>query len=321
MLVECALLIVGFFVLVLGAEILVRGARDIAKSFGISTLIVGLTVVAFGTSAPELFVSLTAAFHGNADVAVGNIIGSNLFNVLIIIGLAALIAPVHIASAIVKREMPIMLFSLALFVLFSIDLKISHLEGGILFAGIIAYLALSYKAVKKGKAALIAIDEPNQEQTHARKTVWNVAFVLAGFVGLVLGANLIVDNATIIARHFGVSDLVIGITLVAIGTSLPELATTIIAALRGEPDLAVGNAIGSNIFNVFCVIGLTGAITPLSVNPAALNFDLLFMLIALLCVWPLMLSRRMGRVKGTIMLVAYFGYIGVVAYNQIVALQ
>jgi len=304
----------GLMVLVVGADLLVRGARNIARSYGVPTLIIGLTIVAFGTSAPELFVSVTAALQGNADVAVGNIIGSNLFNVLIIIGLTAVISPLRIDRSILMREMPIMLIALGLFVIFSGDLRLSRLDGAILFGGIIGYLAMNFMLVRRGRLASDeAVSEDEKIKPSFRR---DGALVVAGLIGLVWGAGLIVEHAIVIAKYYHISDLVIGVTLVAIGTSLPELATTVVAAARGEPALAVGNAIGSNIFNVFCVIGGTSLISPLNVNPSALHFDMVYMLGACLLAWPLMKTRNMlGRMEGALMLLAYGAFIFYIVIN------
>ena len=319
MILATFLLIVGFVVLVVGAESLVRGATNIAKTFGISTLVIGLTVVAFGTSAPELFVSLVAAFKGTADVAVGNVIGSNIFNVLMIIGCSAIIAPVEISYAVRRREMPIMLITLGLMYLVAWSGVISRWEGWLLFVGILVYLVWNYLSARRSVTVVIASKEEESRPSASGKFIFkNINFVILGLVGLVFGSNLIVDNATFIAKTYGVSDLVIGITLVAVGTSLPELATTVVAAIKGEPDLAVGNAIGSNVFNVLCVIGLTAGITPLSVNPQALSVDLIVMLVSCFAVWPLMLYRRkFGRLEGGLLVLVYAGYIAYLALNQV----
>ncbi len=319
MIYSAFLLIAGLVILVGGAEYLVRGARVLALILGIPTLVVGLTVVAFGTSAPELFVSLAAALEGNGDVAIGNVVGSNICNILLIIGVTALLSPIHIAPTLAKREMPIMLLSLVAMIFFSYDLQISFLEGAGLMLGLIAYLIMNYVVVHRGESTLqaeVLEEEAEEEAALSRKNVpLNLFFVVLGLAGLVVGAELIVTNATLIARAVGISDLVIGVTLVALGTSLPELATTVVAATRGEADLAVGNAVGSNIFNVLCVIGLTTLITPLSVAATALQFDMVVMLLVSLLIWPVMLFRgKIGRLSGSVMLVSYVIYIAAVVF-------
>ena len=312
MLTHYLLLFVGLVVLVVGADSLIRGASNVAKHFGISALVVGLTVVAFGTSAPELFVSVAAAFRGSADVAVGNVLGSNLFNILVIVGITSLLAPVEIGKAVIHREMPIMLAVLGAFLFVSWDLTITRVEGIALFSGLLGYLYLNYWLVKRGRVKLEEIEAGLEEakSSESPNMFKQATFIILGLAGLVYGADLIVTNAVVIAKSLGVSDLIIGITLVAAGTSLPELATTVVAAWKGEPDLAIGNAVGSNVFNVLCVIGLTSVVTPLSVNPIARGFDLPYMFIACFLVWPLMYWRRtLRKLDGIFMLAGYAVYL------------
>lgn len=318
MILEIVLVLVGFALLLWAAEILIRGATALARGFGISTLIIGLTVVAFGTSAPELFVSISASMKGTGDVAIGNVLGSNLFNILMIIGISALIKPVKSSRDIKKREMPIMLLALGLFWLFAAqfgDSEFTRLEGGILFGGILSYLGLSYyivRSTRKGSTLVEELDEVHSDEE--KSPLKNFLFIVIGLVGLIGGAELIVSNATVIAKAFGVSDFVIGVSLVAIGTSLPELATTIVSAAKGEQDLAVGNAVGSNIFNVFAVIGITGLLQPIGVTESALSFDFPFMFLACFAVWPLMFIRKeLGRPEGALLVLAYAVYIYYVA--------
>jgi len=310
---EFLLLALGLILLIGGAEFLVRGSADIARSFGISPLIIGLTIVAFGTSAPELFVSLDAALSGTADVAVGNVVGSNIFNILMIIGLSALIKPVEISRAVLTREMPLMLAVLGVMVYCAYNGIISRLEGVILFMGIIAYLIMNYVLVKRRRVAALMkkeLGEGGEDEQAEDGLVKNLFFVVGGLVALVAGAHWIVDSALIIARHFAISEFVIGISLVAIGTSLPEVATTISAARRKQGDLAVGNAIGSNIFNVLCVVGATATVTPLPVNQSAIDFDMWFMFFACLVVWPFMKTgNKVSRLEGSVMIAAYVWYI------------
>lgn len=303
MLLSFVLLVVGLTVLVFGADLLVKGAQNLAVRLGVSPLVVGLTVVAFGTSAPELCVSVAAALNDKADVAVGNVLGSNLFNILVIIGLTAVISPVRIARSIRHREMPIMLLSLVLTAWFSLSGVIGRVEGAILFGGILLYLIYSYLQVRYGQLHV-------EEQASESSLKADIVFVLLGLVGLVAGAELSVQHAVIIATFFGVSEFVIAVTLIAVGTSLPELATTLVAAARGEPDLAVGNAVGSNIFNVFCVLGATGLVVPIPVSASVLQFDGPFMIAACFFVWGLMWIRmEFNRLFGVLMLTVYLAYL------------
>ncbi len=311
MIVQTVKLIVGTGLLLWGAEILVRGSRSIALSFGISTLIVGLTVVAFGTSAPELFVSVAAAIEGTADVAVGNIVGSNTFNILVIIGLAGLFSPINVPRSITRREMPFMLIAMGLFVAFSANGIIERWEGALLTLGLLGYLFLNYVEVTKSEGKVIELLEESDIAIEGVDSIGkSLLFIVGGLIGLIIGAELIVSSAVWVARQVGVSELVIGVTLVAVGTSLPELATTIIAAKKGEPDLAVGNAVGSNIFNVLCVIGLTAAIQPLNVAGKALSFDMPYMFFSCLLLLPIVFyTRRVGRGVATLMLLGYCAYV------------
>jgi len=308
MILDFLLLTLGLLLLLVGADVLVRGARALAGRFGISPLVIGLTIVAFGTSAPELFVSVTAALRGSADIAVGNIVGSNLFNILMIIGIAACILPVHISNSVIKREMPIMLIACWLMVWFSSDLIISRWQGIILTVGILLYLLLQYVLIQSGKLSVeemvIEVEQPKVD------SVWKCTlFILIGIVGLSFGSDLIVEHGSIIARAWGISEFVIAVSLVAVGTSLPELATTAVAAVKGEPDLAVGNAVGSNIFNVLGVLGPAAIIQPLRVDLAVLHFDMLFMGLACLAVWFLMIfHRNMGRFAGLALIATYGVY-------------
>jgi len=310
MLWDSFILLIGFGMLAVGAEALVKGATRIAGILGISTLMIGLTVVAFGTSAPELVVSLVAAWRGTPDIAVGNVIGSNIFNVLVIIGLAAIIAPVRVPRAIVRREYPIMLLIMTAFVLLSINGIITRLEGIFLVLALVSYLVLNYFIGKRSMKSLSKAYEVDHKDSGDSHFLWNSGLIVLGLITTVVGAELCVMAATSIALEFGISDLVIAVTIVAIGTSLPEVATTIVAAIKNEPDLAIGNAVGSNIFNVLCVLGVTSSLIPLSINPAALEFDLLYMLVACFLLWPLMIiKRRINRVWGGVMLLAYLYYV------------
>ncbi|MEZ4753632.1 MAG: calcium/sodium antiporter [Bdellovibrionota bacterium] len=308
MLIEISLLIAGLVALVWGAELLVDGSTKLALGLGISTFVVGLTVVAFGTSAPELFVSVNAALKGSADVAIGNIIGSNTFNILVVIGLAGFVNPFKVSRAVYSREMPIMISVVGLFWYLSHDGVISRTSGIILFFLLLVYILMNAYIAKSKK--LNIHDYAEEIEIKVVSKFKCIFLLVVGLALMVIGSEFIVANATILAREIGVSELVIGITLVAVGTSLPEVATTFIAAKNGEPELAVGNAIGSNIFNVLCVIGITSAIQPLKVNPVSLTLDFPFMFFACAVALPLMLVRKqIRRIEGGLMLLAYFAYV------------
>lgn len=293
--------------LVYGADVLVRGATKLALNLGISVFVVGLTVVAFGTSAPELCVSLAAALKGSADVAIGNVLGSNLFNVLVVIGLAGFINSFTISEEVLKREMPIMISVVGVFWALAATGSLTRVNGIIMFTMLVAYVLINYKLAR---SKVPDIDDDVLDTNNKDTNFKSILLVILGLVLMVFGSDFVVNSSIFIARKVGISELVIGMTLVAVGTSLPEIATTIVAAKKGEPELVVGNAIGSNIFNVLCVVGLTSVVKPLKVNPAALAFDFPFTFFACLAVLPLMYFKRsMSKFEGTIMLVAYGAYI------------
>lgn len=292
-----AALAVGFVLLVAGGELLVRGASRLAVTLGISPLVVGLTVVAFATSTPELAVSVDAALSGHPGLAVGNVVGSNIANILLILGLTALIAPLLASSRIVRVDIPIMVaFSIVLLVV-ALDGEISSLNGLLLLAGLVAYVVATVVISRRRSADPTdtaqdgsAIEEPDQpedaehtdgaqgadsaEDGASHSVLKSSALVALGVLMLVVGARLLVTAASDLAAAWGMSDLVIGLTVVAIGTSLPELATSLVAAFRGERDLAVGNIVGSNMFNIGAVLGVTSLITPIEVAAGAIRFDL-----------------------------------------------
>lgn len=306
------LVAIGLAALLLGAEALVRGANSIAHRYGVPKLIIGLTIVAFGTSAPELCVSLIAAFKDSADVAIGNVVGSNIFNIMVIVALAAVFRPLVMPRAAVWREMPIMLATLGLFYVASFDGIIDLGEGIVFFLGILAYLVMNYFLARRGKVAAehLPLASEIPEPVESKKLFPCIVLIIVGLLGMVFGAEWIVRGATAIARDLGVAEIVIAVSLVALGTSLPELATTMVAAFRGHPELAVGNAIGSNIFNVLSVIGISAWVTPLHVNPQALAFDYPVMMAGCVVAWPLMfIQKKMGRWQGAVLLLGYLGYL------------
>jgi cation:H+ antiporter len=281
------LFLAGLVLLIGGAELLVRGASRLAAALGISPLVIGLTVVAFGTGSPELAVGAQAAFSGKADLAVGNVVGSNIFNTLAILGLSALAAPLVVASQLVRFDVPVMiLVSIGLLALAGSG-TISQFEGAVLVAGILAYTAILVALARRSGRPVADPDTPVAE--HARRGWgWQIALVVAGLALLLLGSRWLVDGAVAVAVEFGVSELVIGLTIVAAGTSLPEVATSVVAGLRGERDIAVGNVVGSNIYNILAVLGVGALIAPggLPVAPGALNFDIPVMIAAAVACLP-----------------------------------
>jgi cation:H+ antiporter len=304
------LLVLGLGLLIVGAEALVRGASRIAAGFGIAPLIIGLTVVAYGTSSPEMAVSVMAAREGQADLALGNVVGSNIFNVLFILGASALIVPLMVSRQLIRIDVPIMIGVSVLLLLLCLDGNISRLDGILLVAGIIAYTALQIIMGRRERK------ETDDEQKVERPTTafqWatNVGLIIGGLVLLVIGSNWLVDGAIFIAQSLGVSELVIGLTIVAAGTSLPEVATSIIASIRGQRDIAVGNVVGSNIFNILAVLGFSSLVSADGINVAAsaLSFDIPVMIaVALACLPIFFTGRVIARWEGFVFLAYYVIY-------------
>ena len=307
-------LIAGLVLLVAGAEVLVRGAAKLAAQFGIPPLVIGLTVVAFGTSAPETAVSVQSALNGSGDLAIGNVVGSNIANVLLILGVTALVAPLVVSRQLIRLDVPIMIgASLVTFGL-AWDGELSRFDGALLFAGVLAYTGFLIYSARKDKggdddefAKEFGLDEAPKPYAWAI----NLGLIIAGLVLLVVGSNFLVEGAVTLARALGISELVIGLTVVAVGTSLPELATSILAAIKGERDIAVGNIVGSNIFNLLCVLGLASMVAPaaIAVSPNALAFDFPVMIAVAIACLPIFFSGyRINRWEGLLFLGYYVAY-------------
>lgn len=314
-LVSIGWLVAGLVLLVLGGEWLVRGAARLAATAGLSPLVIGLTVVAFGTSAPEMATSASAALAGRADIALGNVVGSNLFNVLFILGASALITPLLVQQQLIKIDVPLMVAISGAAWWMASDGSIDRFEGGILAGGLLAYVALCVATAKAEPKAVQ--EEYAQEYGKAedkRVPIWRDLVLIAGGLGiLVLGSRWFVEGAVELAKALGASELVIGLTIVAAGTSLPEVATSLIAAYRGERDIAVGNVVGSNLFNLLGVLGLAGLVAPsgVPIAPAALAFDLPVMFAsAAICIPIFLTGRRISRFEGVAMLASYVAYVG-----------
>ncbi|WP_372430280.1 calcium/sodium antiporter [Vibrio alginolyticus] len=311
MLEAVALLIVGLVLLVWSADKLVFGSAAIARNVGISPLVIGMTILAMGSSAPEMMVSATATWDGKTDTAVGNVLGSNIANIALILGITALIKPLSISSAVIRRELPLMI---AVTVLAGILLWNSHLgfyEGVLLFvlfgAFLFAMLQISRKEQKSGD---VFLDDQESEIPEGVSNPKAIMWVVIGLILLPLAASMLVDNAVIIAKHFGMSDLVIGLTIIAIGTSLPELAASLAGVLKGEDDMAVGNIIGSNVFNILAVMGIPGIINPSVLSEYAMGRDFWVMLGVSLLLVAMCLgkSRSINRIEGAILFVCFLGY-------------
>lgn len=316
MLINILLFVLGIVLIIAGANYLTEGASTIARRFGVSPLVVGLTIVAFGTSAPELIVSLMAALKGNADIAMGNVVGSNLFNVLAIGGVTALVAPITITQSTIRREIPLMLLGSIVLFVFAIDQIFSPGEGvsnilsrgeGIGLLGFFL-IFLSYTfAIAKGSE-----DDPHADHAPVKAyPIWLLlVFIVGGLAALVYGGDLFVNSASDIARQLGMSESFIGLTIVAAGTSLPELATSVAAALKKQPEIAIGNIVGSNIFNIFFILGLTSTVTPIRVGGVS-TMDFLAMIgsgVLLLIFAVLFGKREIKRFEGAILLACYIAY-------------
>lgn len=319
-------LFAGLILLVIGAELLVRGASKVAAIFGISPLVIGLTVVAYGTSTPELAVSLQAGLSGNANIAVANVVGSNIFNVLFILGICAAVKPLIVAQQLIRLDVPLMIgLSVVVFAM-AFDGRLNWLDGLLLTAGIITYTTWAIRKSRQETAAVKA--EYEQEYgaqlapTHSAMEIAKQAlFILAGLGILVLGARWLVNGSIVLAQVLGVSDTIIGLTIVAAGTSLPELATSVVATMRGERDIAIGNVVGSNIYNLLAILGLAGLFTPggLVVAPSMFNFDLPVMIaVAIACLPIFFTGYTIARWEG---LVFFGGYIAYTAYLVLDATQ
>lgn len=306
--------IIGLTFLVGGAELLVRGASKIAIVLGISPVIVGLTIVAFGTSAPELAVTLQANYDGKADVAIGNIIGSNIANILLILGICGAIFPLSVVKRLIKIDIPIVIIASVVFYLFALDSKISHWEGGIFFIAAVLYTYLVIKQTRNGKKKKTMTENPEEQtkdRSHTNIYILNGVYITVGLLFLVKGADLLIESAIKIAVNFGISELVAGLTIVAIGTSLPEVATSLVATMKGEKDIAIGNAVGSNLFNILLVAGLGSLFSSqgLPVKSAALAFDIPFMLAVAFALLPIAFTGfKIVRWEGILFLVYYIAY-------------
>jgi cation:H+ antiporter len=307
------LFVAGIVLLIVGAESLVRGAGHLAIAMGVSPLVVGLTVVAFGTSSPELAVSVSASYGGQPDLAVGNVVGSSIFNILVILGVSALAAPLIVHQQLVRFEVPLMIAVSALTLLLALDGDIQRWEGLLLFAGIIAY---TWWAIRKSRNESSEVRaeyeaEVSHRPVNSRTVTLDLVLIVGGLGMLVLGSEWFTSGAIDIAEFLGVSELIIGLTIVAAGTSMPELATSVVAALRGERDIAVGNAVGSNLFNLMCVLGATALVSPggIPVADSALRFDLPVMVAVAVASLPVFFTGYViTRANGTLFLALYAAY-------------
>ncbi len=308
-----AFLVIGLVFLVWSADKLVFGAAALARNVGISPLVIGMTILAMGSSAPEMMVSATAALDGKTDTAVGNVLGSNIANIALILGITALIKPLSISSAVLRRELPLMVGVTILAGVLLWDSHLGFYEGILLFvlfaAFIVAMLRISQKEKSGGKPDPL-LEEQESEVPEGVSNMKAGIWVVIGLIVLPLAADMLVDNAVIIAQYFGMSDLVIGLTIIAVGTSLPELAASLAGVMKGEDDMAVGNIIGSNVFNILAVMGIPGILNPSILSEYAMGRDFWVMLgVSLLLVaMALGKSRSINRVEGAVLFLCFIGY-------------
>ena len=304
------LLIIGFFFLIKGADLFVEGAASIAKKFNVPSMVIGLTIVAMGTSAPEAAVSITSSLAGQNDMSVANVVGSNFFNILVVLGVSSIIATLPVEKNTIKKDTPFLLLVSGLLLLFGLDLRISRIEGIILLAFFTYFLVNTVKTAKnsssdtKEEAAITAEAEEVVEFSLPK----TILLSLIGIAGIVLGGDMVVDSATKIATSFGMSANLVGLTIVAVGTSLPEFVTSIVAIKKGETEIAIGNVIGSNLFNILLVLGLATTIKPIVISMFAL-FDIVFMVIITLILYFFMKkNNKLVKSQGFILLALYIAY-------------
>lgn len=325
------LLIGGLILILLGANGLTDGAASVAKRFRIPPIVIGLTIVAFGTSAPELTVSVSSALKGSADIAIGNVVGSNIFNTLMIVGCTALFAPIVITRNTLRKEIPLCILSSVALLICANDVFLNkapenilnRADGLLLLCFFVIFMgytfAIAFKPATATQTEQIKPPTTEEEETEVKSPPWwkSILYIIGGLAALIFGGQLFVDGATGIARNLGVSESIIGLTLVAGGTSLPELATSIVAALKKNPEIAIGNAIGSNLFNIFFVLGCSASITPLHLNGIT-NFDLFTLVSSGILLWLFGLffaKRTITRIEGGIMVLCYVAYMVVLIHH------
>lgn len=306
---EILLVVLSLALLFVGAEGLVRGSASLALRAGLTPLMIGLTVVAFGTSSPELVVSLKAGLAGQGDIAVGNVVGSNIFNIGVILGLTALIYPIAVQRQIIRVDLPIMVLVALILPVLLLGGHLGRVEGSFLVLGLLAYLGVTIYLARSMAAP--AVTAEFAEGTPGKSPHWGIdlAFALGGLAVLIVGSQLLVDNSITIARGLGISEAIIGLTIIAAGTSMPELATSVVAALRGQPDIAIGNVIGSNIFNILAILGITAITVPISSDGVRLLDYGVMVGLSLVLIPFLWTGFRLQRIEGTVLILIYGLYL------------
>ena len=309
--IEYVLVVAGFALLILGAEALVHGGVAVARRLNVSPLLIGVTIVAYGTSTPELLVSVQAAIAGNYGIAVGNVVGSNIFNILFILGATAMIAPIAVSPRAIGRDGLFALIAAGLFIWVALRMPaMGFAEGVVYLAVLLATIFITYGQERLNEAPAGDDSRHLRERTLTHSVLIDLGLIAIGIGLLVVGADMLLDGSVTIARHYGVSETVIGLTLIAAGTSLPELATSVVAAIRGNPDIALGNVVGSNIYNILAILGVASLIGPVQIDPAIVRIDMWVMLAATIALFPpLLFGNRMGRFYGLILLAGYLAYL------------
>lgn len=331
MAINIVLLVLGVIIVLKGADWLTDGAVNIATRFGVSQMVIGLTIVAMGTSMPEFCVSMVSALKGTPDLAVGNVVGSNTFNTLLIVGCSALVAPIMVKRSSVKRDIPFAVVASLLMLLFCLDGAIGRVDAAVLFAGfcLFMFVTLKYAKTTEGPAAAVATsgvatataisEASSSEASQASGTsmLKAVVMLVVGLLCLIAGSNMFVDNASFVASSLGVSDAVIGLTIVAGGTSMPELATSMVSAKKGNSDIAIGNVIGSNVFNILMIIGITGLVKPMHIAGIT-TLDLIMMLASMLLMWFFCRTTyKVKRWEGAVLTIVYIAYLTWLVMNAV----
>ena len=303
MLLDIVIIVIGVVMVLKGADILTEGASAVARRMNVPEIIIGLTIVAAGTSAPELFVSMVSALNGTPDLAVGNVVGSNTMNCMLIVGTAAMVAPMTISRSTVKKDIPFSVAASVLLMLIAFDSFLGRFDGILLLIGFAAFMAYTLMQAKKGQTETV-------EEVKQQNPWLSVFYIVAGLALLVVGSNLFVDSASSVAATLGVSEGVIGLTVVAGGTSLPELATSVVAARKGQSAIAIGNVIGSNVFNILLILGLTATISPMQIEGIT-TIDMAVMLLSVTLVWLFSYTRfTVERWEGALLVGGYLVYLG-----------
>lgn len=302
---QVVLFVVGIVIVLWGADRLTDGAVGLAERMGVPQIVIGLTIVSIGTSMPEFFVSLMSAVNGTPDLAVGNVVGSNIFNTALIVGVAAMICPIHVLPATVRKDMPFAILASVVLLVMCFDSSISRIDALLLF---VLFVVFMYITLKGARASFGQGSDEGAAEKQPRTVLRSVLLVVLGLVCLVLGSNVFVDNASAIATNLGMSEALIGLTIVACGTSLPELATTAVAARRGNSGIAIGNVLGSNVFNILMILGITGLISPMNIQGIT-NIDLGMLLLSIVVLWLFSFTKyRVERWEGALLTAGFLGY-------------